>query len=224
MKYHKTKCGTCAGGIEFPAYGVGEWIQCPHCGEATMLKVRRWKRFATSTALAGLAVWVGLAALAEYRSSLQAEARKEAREELEQKDAQWRALALDLANIGARYPMVQRPSATFTESMEQRWARERQDRQHREIVAEMREANWLATQANWERDEANRINRQAAFEADWNARNALWERERTPLLQCQPIDIMSTIDHANQQQTLDNMLFELRQLKLEQGIQQPFGR
>jgi len=37
--YIKSKCRHCGGGIEFPAHGLGEWIECPHCaGTIHLLK------------------------------------------------------------------------------------------------------------------------------------------------------------------------------------------
>src|SRR5436309_188963 len=29
--YVKSNCRVCGGSIEFPAHGLGEWIDCPHC-------------------------------------------------------------------------------------------------------------------------------------------------------------------------------------------------
>ena len=35
--YLSNDCPHCGGGIEFPAHGVGEWIDCPHCREKIQL-------------------------------------------------------------------------------------------------------------------------------------------------------------------------------------------
>ncbi|MFA6546861.1 MAG: DNA translocase FtsK, partial [Limisphaerales bacterium] len=35
--YFVCECETCQGRIEFPSYGTGEFVTCPHCGEATVL-------------------------------------------------------------------------------------------------------------------------------------------------------------------------------------------
>jgi predicted RNA-binding Zn-ribbon protein involved in translation (DUF1610 family) len=36
--YFENHCESCGGGIEFSANGVGEQIQCPHCGQLMMLQ------------------------------------------------------------------------------------------------------------------------------------------------------------------------------------------
>jgi len=38
-RYVHCRCNSCQGSIEFPAHGVGETIQCPHCGLDTVLFV-----------------------------------------------------------------------------------------------------------------------------------------------------------------------------------------
>jgi hypothetical protein len=50
--YLKCPCQNCGGSIEFPASGVGEVINCPHCGEQTKL--------VSTNSVGKLAIIVGL--------------------------------------------------------------------------------------------------------------------------------------------------------------------
>ncbi len=38
MKYLKNSCSWCGNGIEFPSSGVGQTVECPHCGGDIVLK------------------------------------------------------------------------------------------------------------------------------------------------------------------------------------------
>jgi|ERR1039457_727623 hypothetical protein len=40
-KFYKMSCPSCGGGIEFPAHGIGELIDCPHCQKPVCLEVVR---------------------------------------------------------------------------------------------------------------------------------------------------------------------------------------
>jgi hypothetical protein len=147
MKHHKTRCVHCRGKIEFPAHGVGEWIQCPHCSETTVLR----KRFAILwlTLLGALASAIGISMLVElhrvhvYRATT-------AQMEIAKTTAPKR---LDSSEYGEPVERVNPFQDLIPSPLEiRRQAAEsaRMRRFQEDLLSKMRRANDLADDAVWE--------------------------------------------------------------------------
>ncbi len=61
MKYIRNNCSCCGNGIEFPSSGVGQTVECPHCGGDVVLKrVRDYRLLWVAGGVIGvlITIWV----------------------------------------------------------------------------------------------------------------------------------------------------------------------
>jgi hypothetical protein len=156
--YIKSKCRDCGGPIEFPAHGLGEWVECPHCSFTIelrklglMYRLRCWfgslwsrrASFGWKWAAVLIAMMVCGTALLIY-TDLKSQSAERARIEstrnfwLEQQ-AEEMARANEIALDAA----AQRPLQAFDEALQR--SNEEYDRNQQ--LREMRRANDIADRA-----------------------------------------------------------------------------
>lgn len=202
MKHVKTRCVHCRGKIEFPAHGVGEWIECPHCSETTVLRKRNWFARPIFVILLIAAMGITAACVYEWRQDTlraQADVRETIAADLARLDSL--EFQLSLAQREREWEQIQTRKAETQRffrpeiDWEQRAAQRREQARHDEIVSEMQEANRIAN------------------DALWNARRQpapVFPRTITIEKQYDPMESWRQFE---QQQALQGIEYELRQLR-----------
>jgi hypothetical protein len=175
MKHIKSLCSNCGGSIEFPAHGLGELIDCPHCAE--QIKLSRPKPNFTRVFVLTCLVLVALSSIPIFDKISESKRRDAiaAAREAEQRKADQVKIDAEMRQNLHDWGLDEAGKANMAKFLAQKAAAQQDTpetiRQKSAILSELRRANDIA-------DEQTRIASDAAFNQRLEAINQSFQNQQ----------------------------------------------